>query len=91
MKYDTIITNADVVTESGIQSVDVAVNDGRIAALFERGTAIDAREVIDASGQLLLPGAIDIHWHCRAPAYPARGDFATETRAAAAGGVTTVF
>ena len=38
-----------------------------------------------------MPGAIDIHWHCRAPAYPERGDFATETRAAAAGGVTTVF
>ena len=38
-----------------------------------------------------LPGAIDIHFHCRAPAHPQRGDFATETRAAAAGGVTTIF
>ncbi len=52
---------------------------------------MEARETIDASGKLLLPGAIDIHFHCRAPAYPQRGDFATETRAAAAGGVTTVF
>ncbi|RPI98631.1 MAG: dihydroorotase, partial [Chloroflexi bacterium] len=50
-----------------------------------------AQERIDATARLILPGAVDIHWHCRAPAYPERGDFATETRAAAAGGVTTVF
>lgn len=91
MKYDSIIAGADVVTESGIQALDVAIKDGRISALLERGTLVEAQEVIDAAGQLLLPGAIDIHWHCRAPAYPERGDFATETRAAAAGGVTTVF
>jgi dihydroorotase (multifunctional complex type) len=39
---------------------------------------------------LVLPGAIDVHFHSRTPAYPERGDFYTETRAAAAGGVTTV-
>lgn len=91
MKFDTIITNADVVTESGIQALDIATSGGRIRALLERGTDAAAEHTIDATGQLVLPGAIDIHWHCRAPAYPQRGDFATETRAAAAGGVTTVF
>ncbi len=91
MKYDTIIVNADVVTESGIQAVDIGIGGGRISALLERGAAVEANETIDASDQLVLPGAVDIHWHCRAPAYPERGDFATETRAAAAGGVTTVF
>lgn len=91
MKFDTIISNADVVTESGIQPLDIGITEGRISALFERGAIVEAEQLIDASGQLILPGAIDIHWHCRAPAYPQRGDFATETRAAAAGGVTTVF
>ena len=63
----------------------------RLRALLTRGTQVEADERIDAGGQLVLPGAIDIHFHCRAPAYPERGDFATETRAAAAGGVTTIF
>jgi allantoinase len=89
--YDTVIFNGDVVTETGIHPFDLGILDGRIAALLIRGAAVEAQEWIDATGRLILPGAIDIHWHCRAPAYPERGDFATETRAAAAGGVTTVF
>ena len=91
MTFTTVISNGDVVTESGIQALDVAINEGRIVALLARGTPVEAEEIVDATGKLVLPGAIDIHWHCRAPAYPARGDFASETRAAAAGGVTTVF
>ena len=91
MKFDTLITNGRVVTEGGIYPLDVGISQGRIAALLAPGSSADAQERIDASGHLVLPGAIDIHWHCRAPAYPERGDFATETRAAAAGGVTTVF
>lgn len=80
-----------MVTEGGIKRVDIALRGGQIAALFAHGTLVEADEVIDATGKLVLPGAIDIHFHCRAPAYPERGDFATETRAAAAGGVTTIF
>lgn len=91
MNLDTLIKNADVVLESGIARLDLGISDGLIVALMSDSAGIDADETIDASGKLLLPGAIDIHFHCRAPAYPQRGDFATETRAAAAGGVTTVF
>ncbi len=91
MIFDTIVTQGDVVTERGVEPLDIAINGGRIAALLAHGTAVEAHERIDASGKLVLPGAIDIHFHCRAPAYPERGDFATETRAAAAGGVTTIF
>ena len=91
MQVDTLITNAQAVLETGIARLDVGISGGRIAALVTDSTGISADETIDAAGKLLLPGAIDIHFHCRAPAYPQRGDFATETRAAAAGGVTTVF
>ncbi len=91
MTYETVITHADVITERGRESLDIALKGGKIAALLARGTPVEAKEHIDAAGQLLLPGAVDIHFHCRAPAYPQRGDFATETRAAAAGGVTTIF
>jgi allantoinase len=93
MTYDTLIVNGQVVMEQSVERLSVAIRAGRIVALLApQDTQPDqAREVIDAGGAYVLPGAIDIHFHCRAPAYPARGDFATETRAAAAGGVTTIF
>ncbi len=91
MQVDTLIKNARVALETDVSEMDVGLRDGRIIALAADSTGISADETIDAAGKLLLPGAIDIHFHCRAPAYPQRGDFATETRAAAAGGVTTVF
>jgi allantoinase len=91
VNFDTLIINGDVVTERGIEALDIGIVGERIAALLLRGTPAEAREIIDAAEMLVLPGAVDIHFHCRAPAYPERGDFATETRAAAAGGVTTIF
>lgn len=69
----------------------VLVNKGRIVAVQAAELPINSATVIDATGMLVLPGAIDIHFHCRDPSYAHRGDFATETRAAAAGGVTTIF
>lgn len=91
MRFDTLITNGSVVTERGVEAVDIGIADGKIAGLFAYGSDLEAAERLDASGQFVIPGAVDIHFHCRAPAYPERGDFATETRAAAAGGVTTIF
>lgn len=93
MNVDTLIVNGQVVTEGGVEALNVAIRGDKIVALLaaDSGADIQAETVIDATGKLVLPGAIDIHFHCRAPAYPQRGDFATETRAAAAGGVTTIF
>ena len=89
--FDTLIRGATVVTPTETQPYDVAIHKGKIAALLEPGTPTEATKIIDAHGKYLLPGAIDIHFHVRAPAYPERGTVASETRAAAAGGVTTVF
>lgn len=91
MSFDLLIRGATVVTPEGQQRLDVGLRGDKIAALLQPGTPAEARETIDATGRHLLPGAIDIHFHVRAPAYPARGTWETETRAAAAGGVTTVF
>ena len=91
MRVETVITNGSVVTERGVEALDIGISGGRIVALVARGSAIEAATRIDAMGQFVIPGAVDIHFHCRAPAYPQRGDFASETQAAAAGGVTTIF
>lgn len=88
---DTLITGGTVVTPEGAKRLDIVLNEGRIEGLLEPGTHIEARDLIDATGKHVLPGAIDIHFHVRAPAYPQRGTVASETRAAAAGGVTTLF
>jgi len=89
--FDVLIRNGTVVTPWESLRVDVALAGGRIAALLTPGTTARAKETINADGHFILPGAIDIHFHVRAPAYPERGTVTSETRAAAAGGVTTIF
>ncbi|MCW5849498.1 MAG: amidohydrolase family protein [Anaerolineae bacterium] len=88
---DLALVGGKAVTPIGVLDADIGVEDGRIAIMAVAGALPSARQTLDVSHQLVMPGAIDIHFHCRAPAHPNRGDFATETRAAAAGGVTTVF
>jgi allantoinase len=88
---ETKIINGQLVTEHGIYLADIGIEGGRVAALAAPGSLPPAEQVIDAAGLLVLPGAVDIHFHARTPAYTERGDFYTESRAAAAGGVTTIF
>lgn len=87
---DLRILNALVVADGVAAPRDVAINGGLISEIGSQGSLGPAREEIDASGSYLVPGAVDVHFHCRAPSYPSRGDFASETAAAAAGGVTTI-
>lgn len=67
--------------------VDVRIEDEHIAAV---GSSLEGDPTIDATGKLLLPGAIDAHVHFREPGDPHKETWATGSRAAAAGGVTTV-
>ncbi len=90
-QLDTVVAGGDVLTPDGLAPLDIGIADGRISLLSERGAAPEAAERIDASGLTVMPGLVDIHFHVRAPAYPERGTVETETRAAAAGGVTTIF
>ncbi|WP_232700328.1 dihydroorotase [Halobacterium wangiae] len=67
---------------------DVRVgDDGRIDAV---GESLAGDELVDASGKLLLPGMIDVHVHFRQPGYGHKETWASGSRSAAAGGVTTV-
>ncbi|MFB6121634.1 MAG: dihydroorotase [Halobacteriaceae archaeon] len=66
---------------------DVRVADGRIDAV---GESLDGAPVVDAAGRHLLPGMIDVHVHFRQPGAAHKETWATGSRSAAAGGVTTV-
>ena len=71
--------------------VDVAVDDGQIAAI---GAGLDVpgdAEIIEARGQVLLPGFVDLHTHLREPGREYAEDIGTGSAAAALGGFTAVF
>src|SRR4051812_17551559 len=87
---DLAVINGEVISPAGRARLDVGVGDGRVTMLAEPGSLPLAARTIDATRLMVLPGTIDSHFHCRAPSFPEREDFASGTRAAAAGGVTTV-
>lgn len=65
VEYDTIITNGHLIDPANnIDGVfDVAVKDGRIAAIFESGQTVKSKASVDATGMLVTPGLIDSHGH----------------------------
>ena len=84
-----LITNARLVNESEIRDADVLVDGERIERIATGIAADDSFQVIDAKGKFLLPGMIDDQVHFREPGLTNKGDFATESAAAVAGGVTS--
>ncbi len=90
-EYELVIRAERAVTPDGVRPVTVAVRDGRIAAVAGPGEAPDAAETVELPGsQVLLPGLVDTHVHVNEPGRTEWEGFATATRAAAAGGVTTL-
>jgi allantoinase len=87
---DLIIRNGLVVTEYGQSEIDLAISAGRIAAVGDFADCFYNAPVIDAEGLAILPGLVDPHVHFREPGPSAEEDFESGSRAAAAGGVTTV-
>lgn len=87
----TLIKNGRVVDPSqNLDAVmDVLVEDGKISALGSN-LAVEADEVYDATSMVVTPGLIDLHTHMREPGLEAKEDIISGTKAAAAGGVTTV-
>lgn len=86
----TLIKDAMVVNEGQVQRASVLIENDTIAGIFT-SDAPKADTVIDAAGKWLLPGVIDDHVHFRDPGLTHKADMHTESLAAAAGGVTTVF
>lgn len=87
-----IIQHATIVNEGERFTGSLLIREGHIANISRDSEIhVEGEEEIEAQGCLLLPGIIDEHVHMREPGLTSKGDMDTETRAAAAGGVTTVF
>ena len=89
--YDLILKGATVVNHDGTGVRDIAVSNGRIAAISTAAEPVtgNAPDVIDCSGLHILPGVIDSQVHFREPGLTHKGDICSESRAAVAGGVTS--
>jgi len=90
--FDTIIRNGSVVTATDTYAADVAIANGKIAAIgIDLGTQ-NTSKILDATGKLVMPGGIDVHTHLDMPfgGTTSADDFETGTRAAAFGGTTTL-
>jgi dihydroorotase len=87
-EHDLAIVGGTVVTPRGRSRLNVHVRDGCVAAISPE--RLGARETIDATDLLVLPGMVDTHVHLMDPGALDREDFPTGTAAAAAGGVTTI-
>lgn len=93
--YDLVIVNGEVITSESKSFKDIAIKDGKIAEIVERGTLdktqLQGAEVYDASGKCVIPGLVEPHMHIKAPlgGFTDILDFDSASKCAAFGGVTT--
>ncbi len=92
-EYDLLVKNGTVITATGQSKCDVGIAGGKIVALAQKLEPENAVTVCDATDMLVLPGAIDAHTHLQMPfgGTVSADSYLSGTRAAACGGVTTVF
>ena len=88
MATRVLIKNAKIVNENRIYESDVLIEDDLIVKI-DGSISDSTAKVIDASGRILLPGVIDDQVHFREPGLTHKGNIASESRAAVAGGITT--
>src|SRR5262245_33961238 len=88
MEFDLVLSGGDAVVGGRVERLNVAIADGRIAAVTS--FPLVGKETLDCRGQVILPGCIDTHVHFREPGKTEKEDFRSGTKAAAAGGLTTV-
>jgi allantoinase len=88
--YDLVVRSRRTVLPDGERPAAVAVRDGRIAAVAAHDAPLPAHEDVGLGDLALLPGLVDSHVHVNEPGRTEWEGFATATRAAAAGGVTTI-
>lgn len=89
MPADTIIRGGRVVTSEGSFEGHVVIDEGKIMEISSSAPTVDATQIIDAREKLILPGVVDPHVHIDETPENRAGTYEAESKAAAAGGVTT--
>jgi len=89
-QFDLAVIGANVIIDGVSRPLSIGISGGRISALVDPRVSVGARETIRAFGMTVLPGLVDAHVHLREPGFAHKEGFEAGTRAAAAGGVTTV-
>jgi len=84
-----IIKGATIITATGEQQLDIEVSEGVINGIEENYDQ-EGSEILNAHGKILMPTLIDCHVHFREPGLTHKATMASESKAAKAGGVTTV-
>ncbi|MGW8491496.1 dihydroorotase [Streptomyces sp. NPDC055886] len=87
---DLVVEGGRLVTPDGVTEGSVVVRDGRVAAIVAPGAPLPAGPRLSAAGRYVLPGLIDSHVHFRTPGLEHKETWENGSRAALAGGVTTV-
>lgn len=89
-----LIKDAKIINDGTSYKGSLLIEGDKISKIFRDNipdSVLKSATVIDADGKWVLPGVIDTHVHFREPGLTEKGDFESESRAAVAGGVTTVF
>ena len=89
-KVDTFLANATLVTHEGQFSGGLGITAGKVSHVIHGDERIAAEETLDVRGKWVMPGLVDSHVHFNEPGRESWEGYAAGTRAAAAGGITTI-
>src|SRR3954447_19744069 len=84
------VRSSRIVTRSGVQAGIVLISGSKILGIAPFGESFDSLPVTDVGDHMILPGLVDVHSHLNEPGRTEWEGFETGTKAAAAGGYTTI-
>lgn len=90
MSFDWVVRSRRVLTPQGIRNAGVAIDGEKIAGIFDADQIPPGSPQLDAGNWVVMPGLVDTHAHINEPGRTEWEGFETATRAAAAGGITTL-
>lgn len=90
-EFDLVVASNQILTAGGWLRGQIGVRGGRIEALLAPDVSVTAGRLVDVGEKHVIPGLIDTHVHLRDPGYRYKETVEAGTRAAAAGGVTSIF
>ena len=86
----TLLKNVQIINEGMIKRGHIVINNDLIDRILEEGSPISTTDLtLECEGMFLIPGVIDDQVHFREPGLTHKGDIASESRSAIAGGVTS--